>query len=80
MKLGFAPLGKDRKLIQVADLYTSALFQAFQPDRYGAIESSYLLALKHQFFRRSSSPLGLGLKIFPDSGMSESPSEWLEMI
>lgn len=52
--------------LQLSDLVASAVAAAFQPDRYGNVETRYLVELAPQFYRRSGLALTMvGLKLYP---------------
>lgn len=52
--------------LQLSDLVASAVAAAFQPDRYGNVETRYLLELAPQFYRRNGVALtAAGLKLYP---------------
>lgn len=58
--------------LQLADLAASAVAAAFQPDRYGNVETRYLLEVAPRFYRRSGLALtASGLKLYPDPGTQE---------
>lgn len=55
--------------LQLADLAASSIAAAFQADRYGNVETRYLLELAPRLFRRSGFALtSSGLKLYPDLG------------
>jgi hypothetical protein len=53
------------KLLQVADVYASAAFNALTPGQYGLPDETYMMALQHQLYRRGSMCVSYGLKFFP---------------
>ena len=62
------PVGAGQsKMLQVADVYASAAFNALARDQYGLSDETYLMALAHQLYRRQAVCRGYGLKIFPGS-------------
>lgn len=56
------------KLLQVADVYSSAAFNALTPDQYGLPDETYMMALQHQLYRRGGVCASYGLKFFPGDG------------
>lgn len=56
-----------RKLLQVADICSGALYDALQINQYGDIEESYLMSLDDKFHRVDGKLWGYGLKLFPRS-------------
>jgi hypothetical protein len=54
-----------KKLLQVADICSGALYDALQINQYGDIEDSYLMNLADKFDRVNSRLWGYGLKLFP---------------
>lgn len=54
-----------RKLLQVADICSGALYDALEINQYGDIEESYLLSLADKFDRVNGKLWGYGLKLFP---------------
>ena len=61
------PLNKSQsKMLQVADSFASATYAAFEPDRYGNVDPTYLQALKHLSYRRRGRLFSYGLKAFPN--------------
>ena len=59
--------------LQLADLVTSAIAAAFEPDRYGNFEALYLKELASRFYRRSGVELtASGLKVYPSLGGTEA--------
>lgn len=56
-----------RKLLQVADICSGALYDALEINQYGDIEESYLLSLADKFDRVNGKLWGYGLKLFPRS-------------
>lgn len=68
--------------LQLSDLAASAVAAAFQPDRYGNVETRYLLELAPQFYRRSGLALtGAGLKLYPSITGDDETREifpWLQ--
>lgn len=75
------PRGLSRWL-QASDACCGAVFAALEPDRFGNIEDSYVLALKNIFYRRGSNVFSYGLKFMPTAarrGAAETYS-WLEEI
>ena len=75
----FQPVNAARKLIQVADFYTSAAAFALEPNVYGLGEESYLMAVRQQLYRgdRGGGIFGTGFKIFPDAGRDFTRYPWL---
>lgn len=68
--------------LQLADVAASAVAAAFQPDRYGNVETRYLLELAPRFYRRNGLALtASGLKLHPDLGGThevEKTFPWIE--
>ena len=56
-----------KKLLQVADACSGALYDALDINQYGNVESSYLLGLANKFHRPNGRLWGFGLKLFPRS-------------
>ncbi|MBN2187788.1 MAG: DUF3800 domain-containing protein [Dehalococcoidia bacterium] len=56
-----------RKLLQVADICSGALYDALQINKYGDIEESYLMSLADKFDRVNGRLWGYGMKLFPRS-------------
>lgn len=56
-----------RKLLQVADICSGALYDALQINQYGDVEESYLMSLADKFDRVNGKLWGYGLKLFPKS-------------
>ena len=56
-----------KKLLQVADACSGALYDALDINQYGNVEASYLLGLANKFDRSSGRLWGIGLKLFPRS-------------
>lgn len=54
--------------LQLADIATSAMFNALEPNRFGHIEPRYALSLKNNFIRHKSSLLDCGLTLVPRLG------------
>lgn len=55
--------------LQLADLAASAIAAAFEPDRYGNVETRYPVELAPRFYRRSDLTLSeSGLKLYPNPG------------
>lgn len=54
-----------KKLLQVADCCSGALWDALEINRFGDIEESYILGLSEKFDRVSGKLHGYGLKFFP---------------
>jgi len=59
-----------RKLLQVADACSGALYDALELNQYGDIEESYLLGLADKFYRLNGRLWGIGLKLFPRSNVA----------
>ncbi len=64
-----------RKLLQVADICSGALYDALHINQYGDIEDSYLLNVADKFYRVDGRLLGYGLKLFPRT-MTEIQKEY----
>lgn len=59
-------LGKDaRKMLQLADACAGSLKDALEPNRYGEVDQSHLMALEQKLRRHEGQLWGYGLKIFP---------------
>ncbi len=59
---------KHVRLLQLADLAASAIFQGIEPNTYGNVELRYLTELRPKLYRRGSAPVtSYGLKVFPVS-------------
>ena len=56
-----------KKLLQVADACSGALYAALCIDRFGNVEDSHILALGKNFDRVNGRLWGYGLKLFPRS-------------
>jgi hypothetical protein len=56
-----------KKLLQVADACSGALYDALCVDQYGNVESSHILGLADKFDRVNGRLWGYGLKLFPKS-------------
>lgn len=56
-----------KKLLQVADACSGALYDALCVDQFGNVEDSHLLALGNKFDRINGRLHGIGLKLFPRS-------------
>lgn len=54
-----------KKLLQVADACSGALYNALEINKYGNVEELYLLGLADKFYRVSGRLWGFGLKLFP---------------
>ncbi len=54
-----------RKLLQVADACSGALYNALNINRFGNVDESYILYLKDKFDRWGGRLWGYGLKLFP---------------
>lgn len=54
-----------KKLLQVADICSGALYDALQINQYGDIDESYLMSLADKFDRVNGRLWGYGLKLFP---------------
>lgn len=60
------------KCLQLADIIASSTYQAFEPDYYGNIETSYIMQLRNNIFCYNEKCLGYGLKLYPtNSGLIE---------
>lgn len=71
------------KMLQVADVVAGAVYSAFQRDRFGNVEPSYIFNLKHRFYRRGRNLFSYGLKLFPHDGnrLSQDPLfSWLNSL
>lgn len=51
--------------LQIADIVTSAVGRALEPNKYGDIEPRYALLLRPRFLRRNKKILGEGLTLLP---------------
>ena len=58
-----------KKLLQVADICSGALYNALQIDQFDNVEESYLLGIVDKFDRYNGKLWGFGLKLFPRSCM-----------
>lgn len=71
-----------KKLLQVADACSGALFDALEINRYGDIEDSYIMGLADKIDRLNGRLWGYGLKLFPRSAQSVKVEynnyEWME--
>ena len=54
-----------RKLLQVADACSGALYDALSINKYGIVDESYLMGLADKFDRPNGKLWGIGLKVFP---------------
>lgn len=54
-----------KKLLQLADACSGALYDSLCIDRYGNVESSYILGLADKFDRLEGRLWGIGIKLFP---------------
>lgn len=67
--------------LQIADICASAVFNAFEPDRYGNTEQRYLLELGPRFYRRPSGKLtSYGLKIHPWNDDTRALYPWIDSL
>ncbi len=61
------------KMLQVADIFSSAAFNALTQDQYGLADETYLMALQHHLYRHQGVCESYGLKFFPgDAGHMQS--------
>lgn len=68
------------KNLQVIDICLGAASDAFEPDRYGNYERSYLAALRSHLYRKGGNLFSYGLKLFPTAAgtlMRKPGWEWL---
>jgi hypothetical protein len=64
--------------LQLADIAASAIFAAFEPDKFGNTEKRYLEALVPRLYRRGSGALtSYGLKMHPWSESTRSAYPWV---
>ena len=69
--------------LQLADIAASAVAAAFEPDRFGNLETRYLVELGPKLYRRTGWPLTVsGLKLFPQLGEEETRATfpWLGVL
>lgn len=55
------------KMLQVADVFASAAFNALEINTYGMADESYFLRLEPQLYRRKGRCRSYGWKLFPDT-------------
>ena len=62
------------EFLQLADLGASATGAAFNPDKHGRVEPTYLLRFASRLYRREGGALtSYGLKLHPGSGLADHP-------
>jgi hypothetical protein len=72
------PVSPTRKGAQISDFYAGAVQDALEVDAAGFSSPEYLLALRHQLFRRPPrSVFKDGFKVFPDRVLDEKRYPWL---
>jgi Protein of unknown function (DUF3800) len=68
--------------LQLADLVTSGLTAALEPDFYGNVEARYARMLKPQVYCREKNFMSYGTKMFPPAGqlqLSEQQQEFIKI-
>jgi len=64
--------------LQLADIAASATAQAFEPNRFGNVETRYLELLEPRLYRYKTSPVtSYGLKMHPWNAKSRAAHPWL---
>ena len=64
--------------LQLADLAASAIFQGFEPDRYGRTEDRYTVQLAPALYRRpQGSLMSYGLKMHPWNKATQGAYSWV---
>ncbi|WP_322755408.1 DUF3800 domain-containing protein [Frankia sp. Cas3] len=64
--------------LQLADMAASATFPAFEPDRFGNMETRYLRELASRLYRRPGRPLtSYGLKMQPWNDTTKAAYPWV---
>lgn len=66
--------------LQIADVFTSAVWRALEPNEYGFSEHSYANTLSSRFLRENGSILGAGLTLIPNHREMPLSNEQLEFI
>lgn len=63
--------------LQMADIAASAIFQAFEPDKFGNTETRYLEELAPALYRREGGSItSYGLKIHPWNDATKPTYDW----
>ncbi|WEH40773.1 DUF3800 domain-containing protein [Streptomyces sp. AM 2-1-1] len=66
------------EMLQAADIAASATHTAFNPDKYGNVETRYLHELSPRLYRRGGAPLtSYGLKMHPWNGSTKAAYPWV---
>ncbi|MFE7612239.1 hypothetical protein [Streptomyces celluloflavus] len=66
------------EMLQAADLAASATFAAFNPDKFGNVETRYLHELRPRLYRRGLSPVAsYGLKMHPWTESTKAAYSWV---
>lgn len=66
--------------LQLADLATSGLMAALEPDYYGNVEARFARSLKPRVYSRNGNFMSYGTKMFPPADQLELTAEQQEFV
>lgn len=75
------PRGKDQsKNLQIADALVGACFGAFEPNRFGQTDPTYVQIVRSRLYRRQGNLMSYGLKLLPYDFATDGVDglEWLD--